>query len=440
MGVGTTFHRCWRSLALLTLILGLTVSVFVPAVLAQEGPVIRGSLEDRSGDEPVPLEGVEIVVTDEATGEEVGTVTTGADGSYELELPGPGDYAAELNTDTLPEGITLRNPDRNPLVFDMGPAQSRPLLFPVQAGDGGGGAAAGQSFEALQRLPQLIVEGIKFGLIIAITSIGLSLIYGTTGLVNFAHGEVVTFGALAAYFFNATLGIHLIPAALIAIAVGAVAAGALDRGLWRPLRTRGTGLLSMLVVSIGLSLLLRYLFLYQFGGRTRPYAQYAVQRALQLGPITIAPKDIVAVVISILALGAVGLMLTRTKVGKAMRAVADNRDLAESSGIDVERVIMFVWMLGGALAALGGVFFGLAEQVSWQMGFQLLLLMFAGVIFGGLGTAYGALIGSLLIGILIQVSSLFIPNDLRNVGAFLVLILVLLFRPQGIMGRRERVG
>lgn len=436
----------FRSAGATTLVVLLSFLVVAATVLfvgpttarAQEGPVVQGTVEDRSGEEDVPLEGVEITVFD-ADGGEVGTVTTDAEGGYSLELPGAGNYSAELNVDTLPEGLALRNPDRNPLAFDMGGSQTRPLLFPVQSSDAPTGDSGGGGIR-VARITQLVVEGIKFGLIIAITSIGLSLIFGTTGLVNFAHGELVTFGALTAYFFNATLGIHLIPAGFLAVIVGALAAGGLDRGLWAPLRKRGTGLLSMLVVSIGLSLLLRYLFLYQFGGRTRPFADYAVQRAIDVGPIAIAPKDIIAVIVSIIVLVGVGLMLTQTKIGKAMRAVSDNRDLAESSGIDVERVILFVWMLGGALATLGGIFFGLAEQVSWQMGFQLLLLMFAGVILGGLGTAYGALVGSLLVGMLVQVSSLYIPNDLRNVGAFLVLIVVLMFRPQGIMGRRERVG
>lgn len=439
MPVTAGHARFWPLLVVL-LLTGAFAAAAAPPASAQEGPAVRGTISDRSGEEPVGIEGVEITVTNTETGEEVGTVTTGPEGEFFLELPSGGDYAAELDPATLPEGLSLRNPDRNPLEFTMGNLQQRPLLFPIQSGDAPAADGGGGMSDTLREVLQLLVEGIKFGLIIAITSVGLSLIFGTTGLVNFAHGELVTFGALTTYFLNVLIGIHLIPATIIAIVIGALAAGGLDRGLWRPLRKRGTGLLSMLVVSIGLSLLLRYLFLYVFGGRTRPYAQYAVQRAWDLGPISIAPKDILAVLISIIALAAVGLMLTRTKIGKAMRAVADNRDLAESSGIDVERVILFVWMLGGALATLGGVFFGLAEQVSWQMGFALLLLMFAGVILGGLGTAYGALVGSLLVGILIQMSSLFIPNDLRNVGAFFVLIVVLLFRPQGILGRRERVG
>jgi neutral amino acid transport system permease protein len=126
-----------------------------------------------------------------------------------------------------------------------------------------------------------------------------------------------------------------------------------------------------------------------------------------------------------------------------MRAVADNRDLAASSGIDVDRVVLFVWVLGGGLAALGGVLFGLSElssTVQYEMGFKLLLLMFAGVILGGLGTAYGAFVGCLLVGILVQLSTLVVPVDLKYLGGLLVLIVILVFRPQGILGTKARIG
>jgi branched-chain amino acid transport system permease protein len=123
-----------------------------------------------------------------------------------------------------------------------------------------------------------------------------------------------------------------------------------------------------------------------------------------------------------------------------MRAVADNRDLAESSGIDVEQVIKYVWIVGSALAGLGGVLFGLTENVNWEMGFRLLLLMFAGVTLGGLGTAYGALLGSLIAGVVIKMSTLLITGDMQNVGALLALIVILLVRPQGLLGRAERIG
>jgi neutral amino acid transport system permease protein len=149
---------------------------------------------------------------------------------------------------------------------------------------------------------------------------------------------------------------------------------------------------------------------------------------------------LVITLLSLLVLAGVGLLLRRTRAGKAIRAVSDNRDLAESSGINVSRVILNVWLLAGGLAALGGVFFGLAQLVSWDMGFKLLLLMFAAVILGGLGTAYGVIVGSLVVGMVAQVSTIWFPVELQNAWALIVLIVVLLFRPQGIFGQRERVG
>jgi len=196
----------------------------------------------------------------------------------------------------------------------------------------------------------------------------------------------------------------------------------------------------MLVVSIGLSMLFRYVFLYQFGGRTRPYGDYNLQRAIDLGPVSIVPKDLWSIAISLSVLLVVGALLQATRVGKAMRAVADNPDLAASSGIDVDHVVLFVWVAGGALAALGGVLLGLGEQVGFEMGFKQLLLMFAGITLGGLGTAYGALIGSFIIGLVVQVSTVWVPSELNAVTALVVLIGILLVRPQGILGQAERIG
>lgn len=406
------------------------------AAQAQEeggGEAVRGVIVQRPEEgDPVPVEGVEIRVTT-ADGQEVGVATSDAEGAYELALPGPGDYVAELNQESLPEGVTLTNPDAARLEFTVATGQKRPLLFPL-------GEGAEQTSRRLGAFLNLLVSGITFGFIIAMAAVGLSLIFGTTGLVNFAHGELVTFGALAAWYINVLRGLHLVPATIIAIVVAVVAGVILNAGLWRQLRRRGTGLIAQLVISIGLSLLLRYIFLIIFGGRTRPYAQYAIQRGLELGPVRVAPKDLFTIGLSIAVLIGVAFVLQRTKIGKAMRAVADNGDLAASSGINVERVIQFVWGFGAGLAALGGVLLGLNQQVGWELGFALLLLMFAGVTLGGLGTAYGALVGSLVIGIFVQTSTMIIPPELKEVGGLMVLILVLLIRPQGILGRAERVG
>jgi neutral amino acid transport system permease protein len=311
------------------------------------------------------------------------------------------------------------------------------------------GSASGQGEEVPrgptfgERALQALVDGIQFGVIIAITAVGLSMVFGTIHLINFAHGELVTIGATFALFLNASPagpGWHLIPAAIAAVAFGALLGGAIDLGIWRPLRARGTGLINLFIVTIGLSLLLRHIVLVLYGTRPASYAQYDIQKAIDLGPVGITPRDLTVTLLSVLALLGVAALLQKTRIGTAIRAVSVNRDLAEASGIDVQRVVLVVWMLGGALAALGGVFFGLVEIVTWDMGFKLLLLMFAGIILGGLGSAYGAMVGSLVIGIVAQMSTLWFPVDLQYAWALLALIVVLLVRPQGILGHRERIG
>src|SRR5699024_5107177 len=171
------------------------------------------------------------------------------------------------------------------------------------------------------------------------------------------------------------------------------------------------------------SLLLRHIILVIFGSRRRQYDQYTVQETMELGPIAITPRDLWITVISVAVLLGVAYMLMRTRIGKATRAVADNKDLAEASGIDVNQIIMIVWILGGALAGLGGVMYGLTTAVYWDMGFNLLLLMFAGVILGGLGSAFGAVIGSFVVGLVAQLSTLWFAIDLQNAWALLALII-----------------
>ena len=379
-----------------------------------------------------PVEGVTLVAR--AGGEEVGEATSGSDGMWEIVVPGTGRYEVELVTDTLPEDVELRSESNVRTVTILSEGASQRVLFAF-----GEAADAARQF---RRFLQLLANGIRFGLIIAMTAIGLSLIFGTTGLINFAHGDIVTFGAIIAWFWSSGPGIdiHLIPAALIAIVITALFSGGLELGLFRPLRERKVGLFQLLIITIGLSLVIRHILLIFFGGSPRPYSDYTISRAVSLGPISMPPRDVVIIGLSIAILVGVGLMLMRTRIGKAMRAVSDNRDLAESSGINVQRVILFVWVLGGALAATGGIFFGSSIAVDWLMGFQLLLLMFAGVILGGLGTAFGAMVGSLVVGIVTEVSTLWFSSELKFMWGLFVLILVLLVRPQGILGRKERVG
>jgi branched-chain amino acid transport system permease protein len=233
----------------------------------------------------------------------------------------------------------------------------------------------------------------------------------------------------------------VLAAAPLAVLLGAGISGFLqDKYLWKPLRKRGTGLIAMLVISIGFAIFLRYFFLFIFGGDTRQLPQYAGQAGLELGLVNITPKSILTTVIGVLFISGATLWLLRTRMGKASRAVADNPALASASGIDVQRVIRAVWILGAALASYAGVIITVNQGVSFLMGQDMLLLIFAAVTLGGLGTANGALVGSLIIGLFVQLSTLFIPTELKYVGALIVLILILVIRPQGILGKQERVG
>jgi branched-chain amino acid transport system permease protein len=230
-------------------------------------------------------------------------------------------------------------------------------------------------------------------------------------------------------------------AAPLAVILGAIISGYLqDQYLWKPLRRRGTGLIAMLVVSIGFAIFLRYFFLFIFGGDTRQLPQYAGQAGLEFGLLNITPKSILTSAIGVVFIIGATLWLLRTRMGKASRAVADNPALASASGIDVQKVIRAVWILGAALASFAGVMVTVNQGVSFLMGQDMLLLIFAAVTLGGLGTANGALVGSLIIGLFVQLSTLFIPTELKYVGALVVLILILVIRPQGILGKKERIG
>ena len=423
-------HRCRYRLLPLMVFAMVAVSPLLVSTEAQAqvSERVSGRLVE-SGD---PVQGVSVSVAT-AEGAPVGTAVSDADGRWSVTLPGTGTYRVTIDTGSLPDGVGLRDPDRTTVEVRVNTGGSATALFSL-------GERAQTGSGLTQQLIQNLVNGIKFGLIIAMTAIGLSLIFGTTGLINFAHGDLVAFGALTAFFFNSTVGLHLFLAGPIAIALTALLAGALDRGLWRPLRRQGTGLIAMLVISIGLAFVIRHLLLLYFGGSRRPFRQYAVQQSMTFGPIRLGPAEIWVMGLSVLTLVLVALLLTRTRIGKAMRAVADNRDLAESSGIDVEGTIQRVWILGGALTATGGIFLGIIENIDYLMGFRLLLLMFAGVILGGLGSAFGALVGSLVVGIISEVSTVFVSSELKYVWALTALILILLVRPQGILGSKERIG
>ncbi len=407
-----------------------------PLAAHAEGETIKGTLEKIDGDVREPVAGVTVTV--ESDGAEIGSAVSDAEGNWEVPVPGPGSYLVRLEVDTLPEGVALTDPERSELPnLTVRDNQQKTARFNLGPGLSTGGAST------VERLLELFIIGLKLGAIIAMASIGLSLIFGVTGLVNFAHGELVTMGAVIAYFFHLSPlgpGWPLIAAAIPAILATAAFGWLNETVLWRPLRRRRAGLISMLVISIGLSFAIRNVINIMFGGEPRTYADFAVQQPITLLGVRTVPKNVVIIGLSIVVLIGVGLFLQRTKTGTAMRAVADNRDLAESSGIDAERVILVTWVVGAGLAGLGGVLEGASETVQWDMGFKLLLLIFAAVVLGGLGTAFGAMVGAFIVGVTIEMSTFWIDPNVKNAVALAVLVVMLLVRPQGLLGTRERIG
>ena len=399
------------------------------------GTSVRGTLAA----DGKPVEGARITVRRGRS--LVGQDTSDRHGDWVIDVPGPGNYQVALDPTTLPKGIRLADPRRavlpNFTVFG-GLSQQR-VLFPLLSGKEKAASAPSRFDELLN----LFVAGIRFGLIVGLCSVGLSLIYGTTGLVNFAHGELVTFGALIAWFFSTSTGGPLWPlilATAVALVASGLLGGALELSIFRPMVRRRSGTGARMLVSIGLALFLRYLYQVLFGGNPRSYRQFSAQSPTKIGPLTFPVRDYVIIGVCLAVLVLVGLALERTRLGTAVRAVSDERDLAESSGIDVRRVVLSVWIGGATLAGLGGIMLGVSQNVQWNMGFRLLLTMFAAIILGGLGNAYGAMVGGLVVGIASEVGTYWLAADFKFAIALAILILVLLVRPQGILGVRERVG
>jgi neutral amino acid transport system permease protein len=290
----------------------------------------------------------------------------------------------------------------------------------------------------LQQLAQLFVNGIITGTILALTGVGATLVFGIQRIANFAHGEYLTFGAYAGLIINVGYRQNLVLATLAAMAATALLALALHILVLKPLR--GRGLVATSLITVGLGLMLRDVVFMVAGPEIRQFDidQSAV---FDLGLVRISPGQAVALSICLVVAPALALLLARTRLGKSMRAVADNRDLAAIAGIDVARIGAQVWMLAGTLAGLGGVMFAVVQgSFDPNLGFQILFLIFTTVVLGGIGSAYGALAGGIVLGLAMELSTWSgflggLESRFKPVLAFVALIALLLYRPQGLFGK-----
>ena len=425
--------KYWIQIGLLTTVLTLIFGgLFTTSALADEvGADLPYKVVGNVKNEGEPLEGVRIVV---AGGGYTAETVTDADGKWLIGVPEKAGYSVTLDQATLPAGIAVVEEGGAEQSVEIGPSGSVTKNFFIGEGER-------VVVSITDQLIARIIYGLNFGLMLGLAAVGLSLVFGTTGLSNFAHAEMVTFGAIAAYVVSGVFGLPIWVAIPVAVVISGLMGWGLDSGLWRPLRRRGLGLVQLMIVSIGLSLAVRYIFQFSVGGGTNQLPGFDSPKIKLFGATSLSVIDIASMVLSLVVIIAFAWWLLNTKTGKATRAISDNPDLAAASGIDVDRVIRTVWIIAAALAGLSGVLWAYFRPgIKWDMGAQILLLIFAAVTLGGLGTAFGALLGSLVVGLLVEVSSLVIPADLKYVGALVVLIVILLVRPQGILGRRERIG
>lgn len=301
-------------------------------------------------------------------------------------------------------------------------------------------------------LGQMVIDGFVFSSIIILGSIGLSLVYAIANFPNFAHGDLMAVGAYVAIVVNVMLGLHLGIALIVAMLATGIIAVWTNRAIFKPLEGRA---IELLIISIGVAFLYRGVIQLGFGSGSRSYdvgGRGGIPWIRDMFGVALTLRGLSVIVITAILVLALHIMLQYTTLGRMMRATADNKDLARVSGIRTDDIIRTMWLVGGALAGAGGVFLGLALLVRPRMGFAILLVLFAAVILGGIGSIYGAVLGGFVIGMAYELTPALgntfefingylpyailpeIGSEYKAAVAFIIMILILLIKPTGIMG------
>lgn len=280
---------------------------------------------------------------------------------------------------------------------------------------------------------QLFLNGVVTGLLLALPALSLTLIFGILKFANFSIGALITFGAYAAWVANVLLGLPLVASALVAAMVVALAAVVSDYLVFDRLRERGA--VTLLVASMGLSLVLENICRFAFGNGTRSY-DIPIARPIRWEGLRINNEQITTAIVVVVCLIATHILLRYTPLGRAMRAVADNASLAAVRGVERKTIVRLTWALSGALAAIAGVLAAMDRAVDPLIGWNYQISVFAAAILGGLGSPVGAVIGALLIGVAQEVSTIVIAPSYRQAVGFAVILLLLLFRSNGLLGTK----
>ncbi len=295
-------------------------------------------------------------------------------------------------------------------------------------------------------IAQLVIVGIIVGSIIGLGGIGLTMTYGVMKFANFAHGDLMSLGMFLALFALTDLGLGggkigplsfgwgMLAAILFAMVAIALVVMILDRLVFRPLRARESGIITMAIASLALGIMVRATVQMVWGPSPERFTTGINKAVTIFWDLKVKPDQFFIVGLTLVLVVAVYFLLQRTRLGKAMRATADNPELAEVSGIDTERIRLWTWVIAGFLIAIAGVMLGIQAQLRFNAGFTLSLPMFAAVILGGIGNPWGALVGGLVVGISQEVSVHWIASGLKPAVPFIILIGMLLVRPRGIFG------
>lgn len=300
---------------------------------------------------------------------------------------------------------------------------------------------------------QVVINSIVRASELTLLSLGLSMVYDILKFANFAHTEFAVIGVYLALFFNVTLGLHIIPAVIIASVATGVFSILIDRAIFKKMRD-SSGIIIM-VTSLGLAIALRNTIRAIWGADAQNYS-VALQKPIITEYFRITPLQIWIILVGLAAMFAFHLLLHHTKLGKAIRASSDNPDLAQASGIATEKIITWVWFIAITFVSLGGILIGLETYILPYMGFAIIVPVFCATIMGGIGNPYGAMLGALVLGfaenfglyinfgeilnlggILNFSKELLIPTGYKPAISFIIMILVLLIRPSGILGKKK---
>jgi len=283
--------------------------------------------------------------------------------------------------------------------------------------------------------PQFIWNGLVVGSLIALGGLGLTLLFGLLNFINIAYGDYMAFGAYFALAANVGLGLPIVVSVLLGAVGGGILAVAVHRFIFSKFMDRDP--IVLLVVSIGMAFILRNVIRIFWSTDPQYYAVPVEEGPSFLG-VTFLPEQVAIIAMSLVVLGLLFLLLHRTRIGIAMRAASDDTDLARLRGIDTKRLVIYISLVGGIIAAFAGIMLGLDSNLRPNMGFIALIPIFAAVILGGIGDPTGAVIGGYVIGIGQEVSVAFIPSEYKPVVGLVLLIIGLLTRPDGLFGEATR--